>query len=81
LERKISAKLGAMIAWNPRSSSAQAACSRELPQPKFAPATRMAAPPKRGSFSTNDGSSHHAENSPTPYPVRSTRFSQSLGMI
>jgi len=44
LEKKMSAKLGAMTARKPKSVRAQAACSRELPQPKFFPAMRIFAP-------------------------------------
>jgi len=40
----MSPKLGATMARKPPSASAHAACSRELPQPKFAPAMRIAAP-------------------------------------
>ncbi len=40
---KISAKEGAMTTRTPKSSRAQAACSREEPQPKFSSATRMRA--------------------------------------
>jgi hypothetical protein len=42
--RKIGEKLGAMIARMPNSSSAQAACSRLEPQPKFSPARSTCAP-------------------------------------
>ncbi len=41
---KISANDGAMIARNPYSPSAHGACSRDDPQPKFLPATRIDAP-------------------------------------
>ena len=44
LLRKMSAKLGAMIARNPASSIAHGACSRLDPDPKFAPASRIDAP-------------------------------------
>ncbi len=37
----MSAKDGATIAWKPKSSSAQGACSREEPQPKLRPVTRI----------------------------------------
>ena len=43
LLRKMSAKLGAMIARKPISFSAQGACSREEPEPKLRPATRIVA--------------------------------------
>ena len=41
---KMSAKLGAITQRMPYSSSAQTACSREEPQPKFSRASRMLAP-------------------------------------
>ena len=37
----MSAKLGATTAWKPKSCSPHGACSREEPQPKFSPATRI----------------------------------------
>ena len=40
----MSAKLGATIARKPKSSSAQTACSREEPQPKLRPVTRIGRP-------------------------------------
>ena len=40
-EKKMSANDGAMSALKPKSSSAHGACSREEPQPKFFPATRI----------------------------------------
>ena len=43
LLKKMSAKEGAMTQRMPKSSSAQGACSREEPQPKFSPATRICA--------------------------------------
>ena len=48
LVRKMSAKLGAMTARKPWSSSAQGACSRDEPQPKLRPATRIGAPAYSG---------------------------------
>ena len=44
LVKKMSAKLGAITQRIPYSSSAQTACSREEPQPKFSRASRMLAP-------------------------------------
>src|SRR5213594_5224828 len=44
----MSAKVGATIALKPKSRSAHAACSREEPQPKLAPATRTEAPAYSG---------------------------------
>jgi hypothetical protein len=43
LLKKMSAKLGAMMARKPYWSSAQGACSRDEPQPKFLRASRMEA--------------------------------------
>ena len=40
----------------PNASSAQTACSRELPHPKFSPPTRIWAPAYRSSLRTNVGS-------------------------
>src|SRR5581483_7457710 len=57
------------------------ACSHDDPVPKFGPATRIDAPAYCGWLSTNERSSRHSPNSPAPNPVRSTRLSQSLGMI
>jgi len=37
----MSAKLDAMMQRMPASKSAQGACSRDEPQPKFSPATRI----------------------------------------
>ena len=50
LPKKISAKLSAMTALKPYFWIACGACSREEPQPKFAPESRIVAPLKRGSF-------------------------------
>ena len=44
LLRKMSANDGAMTTRKPASCSAQAACSRDEPQPKFTPATSTEAP-------------------------------------
>jgi len=41
---KIGAKLGAITARMPYSSSAHTACSRLEPQPKFSPDSRICAP-------------------------------------
>ena len=43
-EKKMSAKLGAMTARKPYWLIAQAACSRDEPQPKFFSAIRIFAP-------------------------------------
>jgi hypothetical protein len=43
LLKKMSAKDGAITQRMPKSSSAQGACSRDDPQPKFSPATRICA--------------------------------------
>jgi hypothetical protein len=55
LLKKMSAKLGAMIARKPYWSSAHGACSRDEPHPKFLRATRIDAPWKRGWFRTKSG--------------------------
>jgi hypothetical protein len=44
LLKKMSAKLSAITARKPKSSKAQGACSRELPQPKFLRVSRICAP-------------------------------------
>ncbi|MCY1446738.1 hypothetical protein D9M71_633250 [compost metagenome] len=44
LLKKMSAKLGAMMLRKPYSSSAQGACSRLEPQPKFSRASNTLAP-------------------------------------
>ena len=44
LLKKMSAKLGAMMALKPYWSKAQGACSRDEPQPKFLRANKMDAP-------------------------------------
>ena len=41
---KMSANDDEITARNPKSASAHTACSRDDPQPKFFPATRMLAP-------------------------------------
>ena len=43
LLKKISAKLGAITARNPKSSNAHTACSRDEPQPKFSLASKIVA--------------------------------------
>src|ERR1700679_3452854 len=60
---------------------AQTACSREEPVPKLGPATKMVAPAYSGWLRMKFRSSRHSENNPAPKPVRSTRLSQSEGMI
>src|SRR5690606_3894954 len=55
LLKKISAKLGASTARKPYSSSAQGACSRLEPQPKFSRASSTLAPWERGWLSTKSG--------------------------
>src|SRR5215469_10959616 len=49
---KVSANEGARITRKPNSPSAHAACSREEPQPKFLPVTRMVASRKCSWLST-----------------------------
>ena len=53
----MSAKLGEITQRMPKSISAQGACSREEPQPKLSPATRIVAPLYSGRFSTKSGCS------------------------
>src|SRR5262249_10118269 len=63
------------------------ACSRDEPQPKFFPASRMLAPAYCGAFRENVrlglpwASKRQSKNSTSPYPVRSVRFRNCLGMI
>src|SRR6267143_4175078 len=77
----MSAKLGAMIALKPKSRRAQGACSREEPQPKFAPATSTLAPEYSGRSSTKLPRARQSKNKNGPYPVRSILFKNCLGMI
>ena len=51
LPLKISANDVLITARNPNCTSAHGACSRELPQPKLSPATRICAPLASGLFS------------------------------
>src|SRR5712671_5468501 len=51
----MSAKLGAMTQWMPKSVSAQGACSRLEPQPKLSPATMILACRYGPWFSTKSG--------------------------
>ncbi len=53
--RKMSAKLGAMMQRMPSCSSAHTAASRDEPQPKFSPATRIDAPWYGLRFRTKSG--------------------------
>src|SRR5713101_103449 len=83
----MSANDGARMAWNPYSASAQGACSREEPPPKFEPATRIEAPCAAGRFSSKAGSGEpsgrkrQSKNRNSPNPVRSTRLRNCFGMI
>ena len=52
---KMSPKLGAITQRMPKSSSAQGACSREEPQPKFSCATSTSAFRQGSWFSTKSG--------------------------
>src|SRR5688572_31550749 len=61
--------------------SAQGACSREEPQPKFLRARRIVAPLKRGWLSTNSRSLRHSANRPWPKPVRLIEARYCFGMI
>jgi len=51
----MSAKLGAMTQRMPKSRSAQGACSRDEPQPKLSPATRIWALRQAGWFKVKSG--------------------------
>ena len=53
--KKMSANEGARTARNPASARAHAACSREEPHPKFAPATSTLAPWAVGRLSSKSG--------------------------
>ena len=66
LERKMSANDGAMMARKPRPPSAQAACSRDEPQPKFAPATRIGARSNSGRLSGKSSSLAQSQNRNCP---------------
>ena len=83
----MSPKLGAMTERMPKSSSAQGACSRDDPQPKFSPATRMTEWRQAGLLSTKSGFSEPSSfkrmsrNRPRASPVRSTVLRNCLGMI
>ena len=83
----LSSKLGAMTQVMPWSSSAQGACSREEPQPKFSPAIRMLAFAYSGLLSTKSGfgapsaSVFSSWNRPVERPVRVVVFRNCLGMI
>jgi hypothetical protein len=70
----MSANDGAMTARKPKSMSAQTACSRDEPQPKFGPPTRICGPRSRG----NSGQSW---NSLSPSPVRPVVFKNRAGMM
>src|SRR6201981_1019978 len=82
---KISANDEAITTLKPKSASAHTACSREDPQPKFFPVTRMLAPRYRGSSSTKGafaaGDRRQSKKRNSPNPVRSIRFRNCLGMI
>ena len=69
----------------PRSRSpcrAHTACSRDEPVPKFGPGHEDGGARRTpGWLRTKSRSSRHSEKSPAPNPVRSTRLSQSDGMI
>ena len=81
LVRKMSAKLGAITTRKPWSSSAHGACSREEPQPKLRPATRIDAPAYSGRSSGKPSSPLQSLKRNSPNPVRSMRFRNCLGMI
>src|SRR2546423_11230967 len=77
----MSANDGAMMARKPYCPSAQTACSREDPHPKFGPVTRIVAPRASGRLSSNFGSARQSKNRLAPNPVRSTPLRNCFGMI
>ena len=81
LPEKMSEKLGAITAFTPMSSSAQAACSRLEPQPKLSPAMMIGAPENSGRSNTLSGSCRSASKAPRPSPSRVTVLSQRAGMM
>ena len=84
---KMSAKSGAITQRMPKSSSAQGACSRELPQPKFSCAIRISARRYGSWLSTKSGFSEPSarkrsvSNRCLPSPVRLMIFRKRAGMI
>ncbi len=76
-----------MIASNPQSSRLHGACSREDPEPKLGPVTSTEAEAYSGLFRTKVGSRfpsavrRQSQNRNSPYPVRSIRLRNCLGMI
>ena len=84
---KMSANDAATTARNPKSASAHGACSRELPQPKFHPATSTRAVAPTGVFRMNSGrtapsaSARQSANRCAPSPVRLVVFRKRAGMI
>src|SRR5690606_30945718 len=83
---KMSAKKLDTTTRKPKSASAQAACSRLLPQPKFFPATRIL-PLKRESFRTKSAfgfpslSYRQSRNRFSPKPSRVVALRKRAGMI
>ena len=81
----MSAKDGARIARKPYCASAQGACSREEPQPKFSPASRSVAPAAFGAFSSKAGSGEpsgryrQSKNSAGPKPRALDSLEELLG--
>jgi hypothetical protein len=65
----------------PRSSKAQAACSRLEPQPKLSPAIRIGEPLKVSLSNRLSGSVRSDSNAPRPSPSRLIVFSHLAGMI
>src|SRR5216110_489354 len=77
----MSANDGAMMARKPYCASAQTACSREDPHPKFGPVTRIVAPCASGRLSSKSGSARQSKKRLAPNPVRSTPLRNCFGMI
>src|SRR6201993_4706772 len=82
---KISANDEAITTLKPKSASAHTACSREDPQPKFFPVTRMLPPryrgssSKKGTFAAGDRRQSKKRNSPKA--ARSIRLTNCFRLI
>ena len=76
LALKMSANDGAITASNPKSTSAHTACSRDDPQPKLFPASKM-----RASDDASKRVPRQSANSCAPNPARPIVFKKRAGMI
>ncbi|SKX94717.1 Uncharacterised protein [Mycobacteroides abscessus subsp. abscessus] len=70
----MSANRDEMTTRNPKSDSAQTACSRDDPVPKSGPATRTEPRFQGSTLRMKSGSVRQPANSPSSKPVRVTRF-------